>query len=875
MLDKTYNPRLMEPDIFQKWEKSGVFACQPNSDKKPLTIIMPPPNVTGTLHMGHALTFTLQDILTRFYRMQGRDALWQPGKDHAGIATQFVVERQLAEHGKTRFDLGREKFLEEVWRWKEQSGSTITNQLRTLGASADWSRDIFTMDPGPVTAVRTAFVQLYKDGLIYRDKRLVNWDPKLQTAVSDLEVQQRPNKGHLWYIKYPLTDDPSQSIIVATTRPETMLGDSAVAVHPDDERYQHLIGKTVTLPLTGRQIPIIADDYADPETGSGAVKITPAHDFNDFEVGQRHKLPLYNVLDEKAHLNDEVPETYRGLDRFVARKKIVEDLDAQGFIEKIDPIDHTIPYGDRSGVVLEPRLTDQWFVNAEVLAGPALKVVKDGKIKFFPESWTNVYYDWLNKIQPWCISRQIWWGHRIPAWYGPDSHIFVASSDEEAQQEAKKHYGKEVSLTQDPDVLDTWFSSAMWPFSTLGWPDQTPELKRYYPSDIMVTGFDIIFFWVARMIMMGLYFMKDVPFHTVYIHALVKDAEGQKMSKTKGNIIDPLDVTTEYGTDALRYTLASLAIPGQDIRLSTEKIVSSRNFVTKIWNAARYCLMNGCAFDPQFNPNTCQYPINRWLLAQLKDCADKMADAMAGFKFHQAAHTLYHFVWGDFCDWYLEFTKFMPAEAADETKKTTAWAFHNILKLMHPLMPYVSEVLWSSFSKEKGQLIGQAWPEFSGMMLDKKACQEVQQVIDLITTVRALRAESPVPAGDMTPLYIKDADAKLQQLLQNYWPFIERLARINNIDYVTEKPGMVCLQDVFQQAILMLPLGAGFDTVQEKEKLAKEIQKIEIEVAKINAKLDNQDFIARAPEDVVAEQKERKHTYLQRKNKLEMIVQQL
>ena len=585
MLEKTYSPADVEGRLYDKWEKSGAFASDSASKADPYVIMMPPPNVTGSLHMGHALTFTLQDILVRYNRMNGKDTLWQPGTDHAGIATQMVVERQLGEQNVTRHDLGREKFIEKVWEWKEQSGGTITNQLRRLGASPDWQRERFTMDEGLSAAVRKVFVTLHKQDLIYRDKRLVNWDPKLLTAISDLEVVQKEVKGHYWHFKYPIEGRDGEFITVATTRPETMLGDTGVAVHPDDERYQDLIGQYCILPIVGRRIKIVADEYADPEKGSGAVKITPAHDFNDFEVGKRCGLEKINILDDHARINDEAPEEYRGLDRFEARKLLVAKMDELGLLEKIEDTVHMVPYGDRSNVVIEPYLTDQWFVNAEVLAKPATEAVEDGRIRFVPKNWENTYFEWMRNIQPWCISRQLWWGHRIPAWFGPDGEFFVEETEEEAIAAAKAHYGKDVELTQETDVLDTWFSSALWPYSTLGWPDKTPELDKYYPGDVLVTGFDIIFFWVARMIMMGMHFMDGkIPFKDIYIHALVRDENGQKMSKSKGNVIDPLELIDEYGCDALRFTLTALAAQGRDIKLAASRVEGYRNFATKLWN---------------------------------------------------------------------------------------------------------------------------------------------------------------------------------------------------------------------------------------------------------------------------------------------------
>ena len=594
MLDKTYRPAEVEEKIYALWESSGAFTADGASAAAPYCIMMPPPNVTGSLHMGHALTFTLQDILVRYHRLRGLDVLWQPGCDHAGIATQMVVERRLEEQDLTRHSLGREKFIERVWQWKAESGDTITRQLRRLGTSPDWSRERFTMDEGLSAAVRKVFVDLFRQGLIYKDKRLVNWDPKLRTAISDLEVEQREVTGKMWYFKYPVEGRERQYLTVATTRPETMLGDTAVAVHPDDGRYKGLVGETCVLPIVDRPIPVIADDYADPEKGTGAVKITPGHDFNDFEVGRRHGLEMINVLDGDARLNDNAPERYRGLGRYEAREKVVAEMESLGLVERVEENPMTLPYGDRSGVVIEPWLMDQWFVDAKTLAQPGIEAVEKGDIRFVPEAWAKTYFEWMRNIQPWCISRQIWWGHQIPAWYGPDGEVFVEFTEADAHAAAEKHYGRTVELRRDEDVLDTWFSSALWPFSTLGWPGETPELERYYPTDVLVTGFDIIFFWVARMIMMGLHFLGRVPFRTVYIHALVRDVQGQKMSKSKGNIIDPLVLIDSYGTDALRFTLAALAVQGRDIRLAESRVEGYRNFATKLWNAARFCQMNGC-----------------------------------------------------------------------------------------------------------------------------------------------------------------------------------------------------------------------------------------------------------------------------------------
>ena len=657
MLSKTYTPSEVENRQYDNWESGGTFLCGQKAEADPYTIVIPPPNVTGSLHMGHALNNTLQDILIRFRRMKGDDALWQPGTDHAGIATQMVVERQLEVEGKSRHDLGRDAFIDRIWKWREESGGTIIEQLRRLGASCDWSRERFTMDEGLSAAVRKVFVQLYREGLIYRDKRLVNWDPKLHTAISDLEVEQRETNGNLWYFKYPIEGKDNQYLTVATTRPETLLGDTAVAVHPEDERYSNLIGKSCRLPIADRSIVIVADEYSDPEKGSGAVKITPAHDFNDFEVGRRHNLEMINIFDRNARLNENVPADYQGLDRFVARDKVVAHMDNLGLLEKVDDNEMTVPYGDRSGVVIEPWLTDQWFVDAKTLAEPAVRAIEEGRTKFVPKYWENTYFEWMKNIQPWCVSRQIWWGHQIPAWFGPDGEIFVELTEAEALTSAQKFYGKPTDLSRDQDVLDTWFSSALWPFSTLGWPAETPELNKYYPTDVLVTGFDIIFFWVARMMMMGLHFMKEVPFHTVYIHALVRDEKGQKMSKSKGNVMDPLELIDKFGADALRMTLAAHAAQGRDIKLSENRVEGYRNFATKLWNAARFCEMNGCVYSPSFDPTGCKLAVNQWIGKKVSETVSQVEAGISEYRFNEAAGAIYQFTWGTFCDWYLEFAK--------------------------------------------------------------------------------------------------------------------------------------------------------------------------------------------------------------------------
>ena len=865
MLEKTFNPSDVEQHLYDQWEESGAFKPDMAAPGEPFSIVIPPPNVTGSLHMGHALNNSLQDVLARYWRMKGRKVLWQPGTDHAGIATQMVVERNLqSQGGPGRRDLGREKFVDLVWEWKAESGGAITRQLRRLGASCDWSRERFTMDDGLSAAVRKVFVELHKDGLIYKDKRLVNWDPKFQTAISDLEVESKEVKGHLWHFRYPLTDDPERHIIVATTRPETMLGDTGVAVHPDDERYKDLIGKTVTLPLVGREIPIVADSYADPEQGTGAVKITPAHDFNDFEVGKRCGLEAINILDDHAQLNDEVPEAYRGLDRFEARDKVVADLDALGLLAEIEDHTHMVPYGDRSNAVIEPWLTDQWYVDAPTLAKPAIEAVEDGSVRFVPKNWEKTYFEWMRNIQPWCISRQLWWGHRIPAWYGPDGEVFVEHTKEEAQAAADAHYGKPVELVQDEDVLDTWFSSGLWPFSTLGWPEETEALKTFYPTSTLVTGFDIIFFWVARMMMLGLHFQKEIPFHDIYVHALVRDENGQKMSKSKGNVVDPLELIGSYGADALRFTLIAMAAQGRDVKLSTSRVEGYRNFGTKLWNAARFCEMNDCVAQDDFDPAALTLPVNKWIVGEVKATLDRIGPAIEGYKFDEAARATYEFIWGVFCDWYLEFIK--PALNGDdevakaETRATAGWVLDQALIMAHPMMPFITEELWQHFGKagapRDGMLIGANWPEVT-VSEDQAAKEQLDIAIRLVTEVRSLRSEMNVPAGAKIPLLVKDANETATAAFEAQWEPISRLARLETVEMVNDVPeGAV--QTVLDGATLILPLKDVIDVDQERARLTKEIGKLDKEIAKFDGKLNNEKFLAKAPDHVVEEQRTRK-----------------
>ena len=879
-LDKTFDPSAIEARLYEQWEEGGCFKAGRVPEAEPYTIVIPPPNVTGSLHMGHALNNTLQDVLCRFERLRGRDVLWQPGTDHAGIATQMVVERQLAEQGnESRRDMGREKFLERVWQWKEESGSTITGQLRRLGASCDWSRERFTMDEGLSKAVLKVFVTLYEQGLIYKDKRLVNWDPGLLTAISDLEVEQRETNSHLWHFNYPLEGGPLPNgvghITVATTRPETMLGDTGVAVHPDDERYKDLIGKNVVLPIVGRLIPIVADEYADPEKGSGAVKITPAHDFNDFEVGKRCGLAAINMLDQHAaiDLSDEAfdgmdtKQDWNGLDRYAARKKIVATLEDMGLVEKIEPDTHMVPYGDRSNQVIEPWLTDQWYVDAETMAQPAIAAAQSGATKFVPANWDKTYYEWMKNIQPWCISRQLWWGHQIPAWYDADGNVFVAESEAAAQEKA----GAGVMLTRDEDVLDTWFSSALWPFSTLGWPDETPELARHYKTDVLVTGFDIIFFWVARMMMSGLHFMDEVPFHTVYVHALVRDEKGAKMSKSKGNVVDPLALIDKYGADALRFTLSAMAAMGRDIKLAEARVEGYRNFATKLWNAARFCEMNGCFEAADFDPSKAKLPLTQWLVGEVVRTQEAVTQALEAYRFNDAANGVYQFIWNSFCDWYVELAKPSlqgdDAAAKAEVQAATKWALENALRLLHPFMPFVTEELWAKTAKRANPLMLDAWPTLSQELVKPEADAEITWLIDAITEIRSVRAEMNVPAGAQVPLIVVGAGEASKVRLSETEAVLTRLARLQSISHADAVPeGAV--QAVLGEATLALPLADIIDVGAERARLKKDIGKVEGDIKKIAGKLSNQGFLDKAPAAVIEENKARLADEEARRDKL-------
>ncbi|MBL9096963.1 MAG: valine--tRNA ligase [Alphaproteobacteria bacterium] len=866
MLDR-YNPKDAEERLYQAWEASGAFRAGNKPNAKPFTIVIPPPNVTGSLHIGHALNNTLQDILARFERMRGRDVLWQPGLDHAGISTQIVVERQLQERQTSRQKIGREEFVKRVWEWKAESGGTITRQLRRMGASCDWSRERFTMDEGLSKAVIKVFVACHKQGLMYKDTRLVNWEPKLQTAVSDLEVENIEIKGNLWHIKYPI-DGSDQFITIATTRPETMLGDTAVAVHPDDERYKALVGKRVRLPLSDRLVPIIADEYANPEKGSGAVKITPGHDFNDYEVGRRHKLEALNILTLDGKINDKAPEVYRGLDRFDARKKIVADLEALGLLEKVEPVVHAVPHDEKTKtVVLEPMLTEQWYLNVKPLADKALASVRGGRTKFVPERFADEYYRWLDNIQPWCVSRQLWWGHQIPAWYDDQGNIFVEETEAEALAAAKAKHGRDVKLRRDPDVLDTWFSSGLWPFSTMGWPEETPEVKRYYPTDVLVTMFDIIFFWVARMMMFGVHFTGKEPFHTVYIHARVVDEKGQKMSKTRGNVIDPLTLIDEFGADALRFALAIAAAAGKDLRMGKSRVEIYRNFCTKIWNAARFCEMNACVRTAGFDPAASKSTVNRWIVGELARTRNDVTAALEAYRFNDAAGALYEFVWNVYCDWYLEFIKPVLSGADEaakaETRATAAWVFDETLKLAHPFMPFITEELWrvtgEQGPKRESLLIAAAWPTYA-FARDAAAEAEMNWVKTLITEVRSVRAEMNVPAATKLPLQLKGASAAEAEWLGRHNDLILRMARLERAAAANEL-AKGSAQIVVGTGTAGLALEGAIDFGKERARLTKEQQKAEGEIARIDQKLSNKEFVAKAPEDVVQELRDKREEY--------------
>ncbi|WP_455374672.1 valine--tRNA ligase [Kaarinaea lacus] len=904
-MDKTYNPNQIEQQWYDTWEKENYFS--PSGEGDAYCIMIPPPNVTGSLHMGHAFQDTIMDALTRYHRMKGCNTLWQAGTDHAGIATQMVVERQLKQDGLSRHDLGRDAFIEKVWEWKNHSGGTITKQLRRMGASLDWSRERFTMDEGLSDAVHEVFVRLYDEGLIYRGKRLVNWDPVLHTAVSDLEVISEEENGHLWHMRYPFSDG-SGYLVVATTRPETMLGDTAVAVHPEDERYQSMIGKTVTLPLTDREIPIIADDYVDKEFGTGCVKITPAHDFNDYEMGKRHNLPQINIFTVDACINDSAPEKYRGLDRYDARKQIVDELQALGLLEKIDDHKLMVPRGDRTNAVIEPLLTDQWFVKIEPLAKPAIEAVETGKIKFVPDNWKNTYYDWMRNIQDWCISRQIWWGHRIPAWYDDQGNIYVARNESEVREKYK--LGNDVNLNQDEDVLDTWFSSALWPFSTLGWPQQTDALKTFYPTNVLVTGFDIIFFWVARMIMMGIKFTGEVPFHEVYIHGLVRDSHGQKMSKSKGNVLDPIDLidgidleslvakrTTglmqpqmapkiekltrkdfpdgiqPFGTDALRFTFAAMASTGRDINFDLGRVEGYRNFCNKIWNAARYVFLNTEDKDcGASNSDVTLTIVDQWIVSRLQQTVQDVHKAFTNYRLDLAAQAIYDFTWNEYCDWYLELSKPVLNDPDSNeslqrgTRQTLVRVLDAILRLSHPIMPFITEEIWqrvapligeNQFDKTKSTIMLQRYPEFNEDSLNTDAIEEVEWIKQFILGIRKIRGEMNIAPGKPLPVLLQNGSQQDKQRLDQHELLISTLAKTESIQWLESKDAPESAIALVGGMRILIPMAGLIDKDAEIARLTKGIEKMQQEVTRGQAKLENSNFVDRAPAEVVAKEKQK------------------
>ena len=870
MLEKNYNPKDFEEKIYEKWENDGDFKPDMKSKNEAFSIVIPPPNVTGVLHMGHALDDTLQDILIRYNRMQGKKVLWQPGTDHAGIATQMVVERNLAKEGITRHDLGREKFIEKVWEWRKQSGGTICRQLRRLGASCDWSRERFTMDEGLSRAVRKIFVSLYKDGLIFKAKKLVNWDPKLGTAVSDLEVVQKETVGKMYYYKYPIEGADGEYIHIATTRPETMFGDTAVAVSKENPKLAHLIGKNCIIPIINRVIPIIGDEHADPEKGTGAVKITPAHDFNDFEVGKRHNLPMINVLNPDATLNENTP--YAGLTTMEARAKTIEKLTELGLMDKIEDHPMVIPYGDRSGVVIEPLMTDQWFVDAPKLAVDAIKAVEDGDMQFVPKSYEKTYFEWMRNIQPWCISRQLWWGHQMPIWYGPDGEIFCEENEDEAKAAAAKYYGKEVELTRETDVLDTWFSSGLWAFSTMGWPDETEFLKTFYPTSVLVTGFDIIFFWVARMMMMSMYMMKRVPFRKCYIHGLVRDEQGRKMSKSKGNTVDPMEAIEKYGADALRFFMAAMETQGRDINLSDSRIQGYRNFATKLWNAARFCEMNECYSVKDFEVKSVKLEISKWIMAKAKEASAEVTENLNNFRFSDAANAVYQFVWGTFCDWYIELIKpiFYGENAAEikEIRAVTAWTLDRILIMLHPFMPFITEELWDNLTARSGKLIHAAWPADENVNAADK--NEIDRAIDIISAIRSLRSSMNLPAGAKLHAYVKDAVAETLTAVERQKALICKLARLEELEALENREVTKdMVQTVSREAAILIPLKGVVDFEAERARLQKELETLNKNLEGYSRKLSNESFVAKAPAAVVAEEKRRQAEALENKAKVE------
>ncbi len=891
-MKKSYDPVDVEQRIYNFWTTQGLDRSSATGSAPKFSIVIPPPNVTGSLHIGHALNNTIQDALVRYKKMKGLDTLWVPGTDHAGIATQMMVEKRLESEGLAKDDLGRDKFLERVWQWKENSGSRITEQMRRLGALPNWDKERFTLDEGLSKAVRKVFVDLYSQGLIYKDKRLVNWDPMLLTAISDLEVEQKETQGNYWYIKYPIEGGDGLSITVATTRPETMLGDTAVAVHPEDQRYSSMVDRNVVMPLTGRKIPIITDEYSDPEKGTGAVKITPAHDFNDFEVGKRRNLEVMNIFDERGFVTGDVPEKYLGLERFKARKAIVADLEERGFLIKVEKTIHTVPYGDRSGVVVEPRLTDQWYVKAEELAKEAILRVKRGNIQFHPPFWKNTYFEWMRNIEPWCISRQLWWGHRIPAWYGPDGEVFVAIDEDEAKSIAKKHYGENVDLIRDPDVLDTWFSSGIWPFSTMGWPEDTEQLRTYYPTSCLVTGFDIIFFWVARMIMLGLRFMDDVPFRDVYVHGLVRDAKGRKMSKTTGNVIDPIDVIEKYGADALRFSLSSLATQGRDIKLTFPVIEGYRNFINKIWNASRFVFMN---LDAEFiDASELDQRLlgisDKWILTRLNLTLREVENFIENYEFDKASQVLYHFIWDDYCDWYLEMSKFSLYGEEKESKKQTLNVLVRVLlrslRALHPFVPYITEEIFSIFRKkeitlpqieglESKSVLESGYPSSLETEIFKKESEQIELVKNVVTGIRNLRAIMKVHPSEKVPVRLNPETKESEDILRENLEIISGLASLDQCVVSNEEVDGKAVSEVVYGVEIVMPVENLLDLEKEVFRLGKELGKASKNLREVERKLSSEDFINQAPQDVVEKEKKKFEEFNSHRKKIEEILKRI
>ena len=852
-----YDHSIQEKKIYDFWENKKLFSPLKTKNNRKFSIVIPPPNVTGRLHMGHALNNSLQDVLIRFYRMNGYETLWQPGTDHAGIATQAVVEKNLSKEGINKNDIGREKFIEKVWEWKAESGDLIINQLKKLGCSCDWSRARFTMDEDLSKAVIKVFVSLYNDKLIYKDKKLVNWDTKLQTAISDLEVIQQDVQSQLYYIKYPI-ENSQDFITIATTRPETMMGDTAIAVNPKDNRYKNLIGKLVTIPIVNRKIKIIKDNYADPEQGTGAVKITPAHDFNDYLVGKRNKLEIINILNKDGTINENGISSYQGLDRFEARKQLVKELKEKNFLDKIEAIKNKVPYGDRSNTIIEPLLTEQWFVNAKQLAKKSIEVVKKKKTTFFPENWTKTYYQWMNNIEPWCISRQIWWGHRIPVWYGQDKKVFVAENYKLAEDLAKKFYkNKSFKLTQETDVLDTWFSSALWPFATLGWPENTSELKKFYPTSVLVTGFDIIFFWVARMLMMGNHFLKKTPFNKVYVHALVRDEKGQKMSKSKGNVIDPLDLINEFGADPLRFTLIAMASPGRDVKLSKDRITGYRNFITKIWSANNFLKLNSCSLNKPPKTKNIKLKVNQWIYLELQKTIEQINKHINDFRFDEASRVIYNFVWHTFCDWYIEFLKPIfnskNKSLIDEAKVFSTYILSNILKLLHPFIPFFTEYAWKENNLDKilkSDLINADWPKIEKMSSFNQSSLEIETLIQIISSIRSTKVQLNIPPKEYCNIIFFNETKKIKKSINSNVDIIKQVGRVNNI--VTKKAKD---KNIIQIIVLNEKIGLEFDTnidvqSQIKRLLVKQ-NEIENKINLLNKKLSNNEYLKKAPKDIV------------------------